>query len=85
MTVILSVTGQGQDMLITKLERRIEDAAVSLPIGFEKGQVFTPRFLATWVAVQLKEHLGEQWSGNLLDPACGDGELLDGVRLHKGT
>ena len=28
-------------MLITKLERRIEDAAVSLPIGFEKGQVFT--------------------------------------------
>ena len=77
MTVILSVTGQGQDMLITKLERRIEDAAVSLPIGFEKGQVFTPRFLATWVAVQLKEHLGEQWSGNLLDPACGDGELLN--------
>lgn len=64
-------------MLITKLERRIEDAAVSLPIGFEKGQVFTPRFLATWVAVLLKEHLGEQWPGNLLDPACGDGELLD--------
>ncbi|UWR01229.1 SAM-dependent methyltransferase (plasmid) [Rhodobacteraceae bacterium S2214] len=64
-------------MLITKLERRFEDAAVSLPVGFEKGQVFTPRFLATWGAVLLKEHLGETWSGNLLDPACGDGELLD--------
>lgn len=57
-------------MLITKLERRIEDAAISLPVGFEKGQVFTPRFLATWVALLLKEHLGEHWSGNLLDPAC---------------
>ena len=64
-------------MLITKLERRIEDAEISLPVGFEKGQVFTPRFLATWCAALLKEHLGEVWSGNLLDPACGDGELLD--------
>jgi hypothetical protein len=53
-------------MLITKLERRFEDAAVSLPVGFEKGQVFTPRFLATWGAVLLKEHLGETWSGNLV-------------------
>ena len=64
-------------MLITKLERRTEDAAISLPVSFEKGQVYTPRFLATWVAVLLKEHLGEQWSGDLVDPACGDGELLD--------
>ncbi len=64
-------------MLITKLERHIEGAQISLPVGFEKGQVFTPRFLATWCAALLKEHLGEIWSGNLLDPACGDGELLD--------
>lgn len=64
-------------MLATNLERRIEDTMISLPVGFEKGQVFTPRFLATWVAVLLKEHLGETWSGNLVDPACGDGELLD--------
>jgi hypothetical protein len=64
-------------MLNTKTERYIKNTKISLPIGFEKGQVFTPRFLATWGAVLLKEHLGEMWPGNLLDPACGDGELLD--------
>lgn len=48
----------------------------NLPKGFEKGQVFTPAFLAKWVAEVLKEHLGGLWSGKLLDPACGDGELL---------
>lgn len=64
-------------MFITELERPATSAGIRLPIGFEKGQVFTPRFLASWVALLLKEHLGEKWSGDLLDPACGDGELLD--------
>ena len=48
----------------------------NLPVNFKKGQVFTPRFLASWVASLLVEHLSEKWRGNLFDPACGDGELL---------
>lgn len=64
-------------MQTAELNERIQDAAISLPAGFEKGQVFTPRFLAAWVATLLKQHLGKEWSGRLLDPACGDGELLD--------
>lgn len=53
-----------------------DDNIIDLPDGFDKGQVFTPNFLANWLARILKECLGEGWSGELLDPACGDGELL---------
>ncbi len=54
---------------------------IELPEGFEKGQVYTPKVLAIWVATLLTEHLGEDWSGKILDPACGDGELLDAVNI----
>lgn len=64
-------------MLIEKTTEHTETNAINLPQGFKKGQVFTPPFLANWVAELLKEYLGEGWSGRLLDPACGDGELLD--------
>lgn len=64
-------------MLIMETVENAEVNAVNLPQGFEKGQVFTPTFLASWVAELLKEHLGQDWSGRILDPACGDGELLD--------
>lgn len=64
-------------MLIVETVENAEVNEISLPQGFEKGQVFTPTFLASWVAELLKEHLGEDWSGRVLDPACGDGELLD--------
>ena len=53
-----------------------EHTAPELPDEFEKGQVYTPKFLASWVSLLLKEHLSSAWSGSLLDPACGDGELL---------
>lgn len=66
-------------MLVAEATKYNENNMISLPQGFEKGQVFTPKFLASWVAELLKEHLGEDWSGRLLDPACGDGELLDAV------
>ena len=66
-----------RQMLISNSERASTDVKLNLPIGFEKGQVFTPRFLASWVADLLNENLGSLWSGNLLDPACGDGELLE--------
>jgi len=64
-------------MLKLEVVGHAERNAISLPQSFEKGQVFTPTFLASWVAELLKEHLGEGWSGKILDPACGDGELLD--------
>ncbi|WP_271951733.1 N-6 DNA methylase [Ruegeria faecimaris] len=54
-----------------------ETYTIRLPQGFEKGQVFTPTFLANWVAELISEYLGEDWSGKIIDPACGDGELLD--------
>ena len=64
--------------MLTAESREPESSnTISLPHGFEKGQVYTPTFLAIWVAELLKEHLGEHWTGRLLDPACGDGELLD--------
>ncbi len=64
-------------MQISELETVSINKPDNLPKGFEKGQVFTPRFLASWAASLLEQHLGTPWSGNLLDPACGDGELLD--------
>jgi len=66
-------------MLTTGIEERAISAPISLPLGFEKGQVYTPEFLAYWAATLLKEHLGEHWGGCVLDPACGDGELLEAV------
>jgi predicted RNA methylase len=63
-------------MLVVEAAARAETNAIALPQGFEKGQVFTPTFLAIWLADLIKEHLGEDWSGKVLDPACGDGELL---------
>lgn len=63
-------------MLVVEAATRAETNAIALPQGFEKGQVFTPTFLAIWLADLIKEHLGEDWSGKVLDPACGDGELL---------
>lgn len=63
-------------MLVVEAAGRAETNAIALPQGFEKGQVFTPTFLAIWLADLIKEQLGEDWSGKVLDPACGDGELL---------
>lgn len=63
-------------MLVVEAAGRAETNTIALPQGFEKGQVFTPTFLAIWLADLIKEHLGEDWSGKVLDPACGDGELL---------
>ena len=63
-------------MLVVEEAGRAETNTIALPQGFEKGQVFTPTFLAIWLADLIKEHLGEDWSGKVLDPACGDGELL---------
>ena len=66
--------------MLTKESKRQEFFnTINLSDDFEKGQVYTPTFLAIWVAELLKEHLGKHWSGKLLDPACGDGELLNAV------
>lgn len=45
--------------------------------GNRTGSVYTPRILAEWVASALLEHWGVgQETAKILDPACGDGELL---------
>ena len=67
-------------MLQTLLNVGHANVVPRLPKEFEKGQVYTPKFLASWVSMLLKEQLGPKWSGNLLDPACGDGELLVAFR-----
>ena len=61
-------------------KERQSPAIRSLPTDFEKGQVFTPRFLAFWVASLLEERLGTHWNGAVFDPACGDGELLEATK-----
>ena len=66
-------------MLTIGIKERVIGAPISLPLGFEKGQVYTPEFLAYWAAKLLKDRLGEHWDGCVLDPACGDGELLEAV------
>lgn len=53
-------------MLIAEVVEHAETNVINLPQGFEKGQVFTPTFLASWVADLLKEQLGEDWSGKIL-------------------
>ena len=40
------------------------------------GQVFTPKFLADWVAQLVSDHIPTTANPSILDPACGDGELL---------
>ena len=50
------------------------------PLEFDKGQVFTPKFLADWVAQILTENMSSVGSSVILDPACGDGELLAAVK-----
>ena len=64
-------------MLAQEANRHTDTNAIYLPVGFEKGQVFTPKFLANWIAELVQEHLEEEWFGDVLDPACGDGELLE--------
>ncbi|MFC6463358.1 hypothetical protein ACFSYD_27000 [Paracoccus aerius] len=60
-------------MFITETPAHSDGASLSLPTGFEKGQVYTPSFL--------QKYLGPQWDGCILDPACGDGELLPNAHL----
>jgi adenine-specific DNA-methyltransferase len=50
------------------------------------GAVYTPDGLAAWTAGLLKQYLPAGNSARILDPACGDGILLDAVvRLRSGS
>ena len=45
-----------------------------------RGQVFTPPFLATWTAQVLADGLPKDQPVSILDPACGDGALLTAIK-----
>lgn len=44
------------------------------------GKVYTPRFLADWVASVLLENIKVINKTSVLDPACGEGELLLSIK-----
>lgn len=49
------------------------------------GAVYTPTFLAEWVAQELLDLIGPRNdSPRVLDPACGDGALLEAVHVASG-
>jgi len=51
-----------------------------LPPIFNPGQVFTPSFLSDWVAEILLEALDGIKTPKIIDPACGEGDLLGSVK-----
>lgn len=63
-------------MLLEKYPEKTTVPHANLPEGFEKGQVFTPKYLADWAGILLAERLARNRTLTVLDPACGDGELL---------
>lgn len=63
-------------MLANYQSEETNQSLQKFPLEFEKGQVFTPKFLANWVAQLLAKKIISDNSITILDPACGDGELL---------
>jgi len=52
----------------------------SLGQSFNAGQVFTPQPLAHWVAEMLLEALDGKKAPVIVDPACGEGDLLHSIK-----
>lgn len=53
--------------------------------GNRYGRVYTPDFLAEWVASELASEIPDIPKPHILDPACGDGELLTAFKRHRPT
>lgn len=51
-----------------------------IPPSSRPDSVYTPDFLADWMALKLRQLLGRKRKGVVMDPACGDGALLKAVR-----
>lgn len=62
----------------TATYNQVSDPEVSPP--FNAGQVFTPTVLADWAADILIEALNGKKMPTIIDPACGEGELLHAVK-----
>lgn len=53
-------------------------------VASKAGVVYTPSALANWTALQLLRHVSHKPVLRILDPACGDGELLAAVVRQYG-
>ena len=60
------------------------DPGVGTVAGNAIGSVYTPPGLAEWTATQLLRHMSAGSGMRILDPACGDGELLASVEQVSG-
>ena len=70
------------DSVVGTVRTRYKDVGVAPSKGI--GSVYTPPGLAEWTATQLLRHVAASSVLRILDPACGDGELLAGVELMSG-
>ena len=63
-------------------ESKNYDQSVNGPLSqsFNAGQVFTPQPLAHWVAEILLEALECKKAPVIVDPACGEGDLLHSIK-----
>lgn len=53
------------------------------PMNRKLGSVYTPKVLADWVAGELISRLPRKKTVLILDPACGDGALLQSIQTMK--
>ena len=68
----------------------VKDVETTIDIGVAAatddgiGSVYTPPALAEWTATQLLRHFSSRSVLRVLDPACGDGQLLESMAQISG-
>lgn len=67
-------------MLKGTIKRHEDLGYESISLSVQRpGQVYTPSVLADWVAKLILQNLRGKSSFSILDPACGDGELIAAI------